>query len=226
MPPGSNYPAEDLARLRLARTDGIGPVNFRRLLAQHGSATAALAALPRLAARRAAPLRLCPESDALREMAAVQRLGGRFLFAGTPPYPTLLDMQEDAPPVLTLLGDPAALGGRAVALVGARNASAGGRRMAEDLAEQLAAAGLVVVSGLARGIDAAAHIGALRRGRTVAAVAGGLDQPYPPEHAALQARIAAEGGAILAEAPLGTARLPGTSPAATASSPASRSAWW
>ena len=207
MPPGSNHPAEDLARLRLARTDGSGPVNFRRLLAQHGSANAALAALPRLAARRAAPLQLCSEPDALREMAALERLGGRFLFAGTPSYPALLDMQEDAPPVLALLGDPAALRGRAVALVGARNASAGGRHMAEDLAEQLAAAGLVVVSGLARGIDAAAHLGALRRGRTVAAVAGGLDQPYPPEHATLQARIAAEGGAILAEAPLGTAPL-------------------
>ena len=214
MLPGSHHTAgsrqteaEDLARLRLARTDGIGPVNFRRLLSQHGNATAALTALPRLAARRAAPLILCPEADALREITAVHRLGGRFLFVGAHDYPALLDMQEDAPPVLAMLGDPAALTGRAVALVGARNASAGGRRMAEELAERLAAAGLVVVSGLARGIDAAAHIGALRRGRTVAAVAGGLDQPYPPEHAALQARIAAEGGAILAEAPLGTAPL-------------------
>ena len=116
-------------------------------------------------------------------------------------------MQEDAPPVLALLGDPAALAPRAVALVGARNASAAGRRIAEDLAEALAAEGLAVVSGLARGIDAAAHLGALRRGRTIACVAGGLDQPYPPENAGLQARIAAEGGAVLAEAPLGTAPL-------------------
>ncbi|MDN3568319.1 DNA-processing protein DprA [Paeniroseomonas aquatica] len=199
--------AEELARLRLARTDGIGPVNFRRLMARHGSAAAALAALPRLAARRGTPLVICPEADARREWAAVQRLGGRFLFAGELPYPPLLDLQEDAPPVLAVLGDPAALTGRAVALVGARNASAGGRRMAEDLAEQLAAAGLVVVSGLARGIDAAAHLGALRRGRTVAAIAGGLDQPYPPDHAKLQARIAEEGGAVVAEAPFGTAPL-------------------
>ena len=185
--------AESLARLRLARTDGIGPVNFRRLLAQHGSGLAALAALPRLAARRAVPLAICPEADALREWAAVERLGERFLVTGEPPYPPLLELQEDSPPVLAMLGDPAALQGRAVALVGARNASAGGRRMAENLAEQLTAAGLVVVSGLARGIDAAAHLGALRHGRTIAAVAGGLDQPYPPEHAALQARIAAKG---------------------------------
>lgn len=198
---------EALARLRLARTDGIGPINFRRLLAQHGNARAALAELPRLAARRAAPFTLCPEPTALREMEALHRLGGQFLFAGEASYPPLLALEADAPPVLAILGDPAALAGRAVALVGARNASAGGRRIAETLAEQLAGAGLVVVSGLARGIDAAAHIGALRRGRTVAAIAGGLDQPYPPEHAGLQERIAAEGGAVVAEAPLGTAPL-------------------
>lgn len=200
-------PAEALARLRLARTDGIGPLTFRRLLERHGSAQATLQALPRIAARRGAPLALCPEAEARREMGALHRLGARLLFAGEPPYPPLLAMQEDAPPVLALLGDPAALAPRAVALVGARNASAAGRRIAEDLAESLAAAGLAVVSGLARGVDAAAHLGALRRGRTIACVAGGLDQPYPPEHAALQARIAAEGGAVLAEAPLGTAPL-------------------
>lgn len=204
MPPPA---AELLARLRLARTDSIGPVTFRRLLARHGNALAALAALPGIAARRGTRLALCPEADALREMAALHRLGGRFLFAGEAPYPPLLDLAEDAPPVLAVLGDPAALAGRAVALVGARNASAAGRRLAEELAEQLAAAGLVVVSGLARGIDAAAHLGALRRGRTVAAVAGGLDQPYPPDHTKLQDRIAAEGGAVVAEAPLGTAPL-------------------
>ncbi|MFC7477553.1 DNA-processing protein DprA [Dankookia sp. GCM10030260] len=200
-------PAEALARLRLARTDGIGPLTFRRLLERHGNAGAALTALPRLAARRGTPFALHPEAEARRELEALHRLGGRLLFAGLAPYPPLLEMQEDAPPVLALLGDPAALAPRAVALVGARNASAAGRRIAEDLAESLAAAGLTVVSGLARGIDAAAHLGALRRGRTIACVAGGLDQPYPPDHARLQARIAAEGGAVLAEAPLGIAPL-------------------
>lgn len=204
---GTLPPAEALARLRLARTDGIGPLTFRRLLERHGTAGAALAALPRLAARRGAPFAVRPEAEARREMEALHRLGARLLFAGLPPYPPLLEMQEDAPPVLALLGDPAALEPRAVALVGARNASAAGRRMAEDLAAALAAEGLAVVSGLARGIDAAAHLGALRTGRTIACVAGGLDQPYPLEHERLQARIAAEGGAILAEAPLGTAPL-------------------
>ncbi|MGH7044753.1 MAG: DNA-processing protein DprA, partial [Acetobacteraceae bacterium] len=119
-------------------------------------------------------------------------------------YPPLLALLADAPPVLACLGDPALLAGRAVALVGGRNASANGARMAEALAADLATAGLAVVSGLARGIDAAAHAGALATGHTVAAVAGGLDYPYPPEHADLQSRIA-ESGAVVAEAPLGTA---------------------
>jgi DNA processing protein len=200
-------PAEALARLRLARTEGIGPLTFRRLLTRYGSAAAALAALPGFAARRAAPFALWPEAEARREAAALAKLGGRYLFLGIPPYPPLLELQEDAPPVLSLLGDPAALAPRAVALVGARNASAAGRRIAESLAEALARQGLVVVSGLARGIDAAAHLGALRAGGTIACVAGGLNVPYPPENAGLQARIAAEGGAVLAEAPLGTAPL-------------------
>ncbi len=200
-------PQEALARLRLARTEGIGPVTYHRLIARHGSAAAALDALPAHAARRGTPITLFPADAARREGETLRKLGGRFLFPGTPDYPPLLALAEDAPPVLALLGDAAALQPRAVALVGARNASAAGRRLAEDLAEALAAAGLAVVSGLARGIDAAAHLGALRAGRTIAAVAGGLDQPYPPDHAGLQARIAAEGGAVLAEAPLGVAPL-------------------
>ncbi len=191
-----------VARLRLARTDGIGPQTFRRLLERFGSAAAALDEMPGYGRGR---LRAPPEAEVSREMEAVAALGGSFLFLGTPGYPPLLDTLTDPPPVLALLGDPAALGPRAVAVVGARNASAGGRRIAGDLAEALAGHGLVVVSGMARGIDAAAHLGAMRKGRTVAVVACGLDQPYPPENASLQARIAAEGGAVLAEAPLGTA---------------------
>lgn len=200
-------PAEALARLRLARTDGIGPLTMRRLLSRYGSAGAAIEALPRLAARGGRQIALVPAGEAEREMAALERHGGRFLFAGAPGYPPLLDLLEDAPPALAVLGDPEALAMRAVALVGARNASAAGRRIAEELAEALARAGLAVVSGLARGVDAAAHLGALRAGRTVAAIAGGLDMPYPPENAALQARIAGEGGAVVTEAPLGTAPL-------------------
>jgi DNA processing protein len=204
MPAATTQPADASARVRLARTEGVGPQTFRRLLERFGSAAAALEEMPRYGQGR---LRAPPEAEALREMEAVAALGGRFLFLGTLGYPPLLDTLADPPPVLALLGDPAVFGPRAVALVGARNASAAGRRIAGDLAEALAGHGLVVVSGLARGIDSAAHLGAMRKGRTVAVVAGGLDQPYPPENAALQARIAAEGGAVLAESPLGTAPI-------------------
>jgi DNA processing protein len=199
-------PAQAQQHLRLARTEGVGPVAYRRLLARFGSAEAALEALPRLA--RAGGRKEMPNIPApaivAQEIERVATLGARLLFLDQPNYPPLLALLDHAPPVVSVLGDPAALSARAVALVGARNASVNGQRMAETLAAELARAGLVVVSGLARGIDAAAHAGALSAGRTVAAVAGGLDIPYPPENAALQARIAGA-GAVIAEAPLGTA---------------------
>ena len=127
-----------------------------------------------------------------------------MLVLGEPDYPPMLALLEDAPPAIAVLGDPALLSRRAVGLVGARNASANGQRMAETLAAELASQAILVVSGLARGIDTAAHTGALHTGQTAAAVAGGLDMPYPPENAKLQARIA-EQGVVIAEAPLGTA---------------------
>jgi DNA processing protein len=198
---------DHLDRLRLARTDGVGPILYRRLLQAYRSPAAALAALPELA--RAGGRTASPQpptrGDAEREVSALARIGGKFLFLGTPEYPPLLALLDDAPPVIAVQGDAGLLQQpRAVALVGGRNASVNGLRIAEDLAAGLGAAGIVVISGLARGIDAAAHTGALRTGRTVAAIAGGLDVPYPPENAALQARIAAD-GAIVAEMPLGTA---------------------
>ena len=195
-------------RLRLSRTDGVGPVTYRRLLRRFPTAAEALDALPGLAkagGRASAPV--TPTAASLqREIDQLHRLGAQFLFLDTPEYPSLLAWLDDAPPVITVQGDLLCLQTRAVALVGARNASANGQRMAETLARELAQAGLVVVSGLARGIDAAAHRGALAatNGRTIAAIAGGLDVPYPAEHDDLQARIA-EGGAVIAEAPLGTA---------------------
>ncbi len=198
-------PADTIDRLRLARAEGIGPVSYRRLLDRYGSAALALEALPALARTggRQAPLDVPSPDEAADELQAIARLGARVMFVGQPDYPPLLALLDDAPPVIMVLGDPTVLSERAVALVGGRNASANGQRMAEALAADLAYS-LVVVSGLARGIDAAAHIGALRTGRTVAAVAGGLDVPYPPEHAELQRRIAAS-GAVITEAPLGTA---------------------
>ncbi len=191
---------DEVARLRLVRTEGVGPVAYRRLMARFGSAEAALEALPALARAgggRAAPL-VPTAGEVRREIDQVAALGGRLIFLGDAAYPPLLARLDDAPAVLAVLGDAALLSGRVVAVVGSRNASANGQRIAEGLAADLAAAGIVVVSGLARGIDAAAHRGALRTGATVACVAGGPDIAYPPEHRDLQARIA-EGGAVVSE---------------------------
>ncbi len=203
---GSAEARDLIDRLRLARTEGVGPITYRRLLERYGSAAAALDALPglvRAAGRADKPI---PSAAAIEdEVAGTERLGGRFLMPHMPAYPPLLALLPDPPPALAVLGDPARLSDRAVALVGGRNASLNGQRMAAHLASALVGAGITVVSGMARGVDAAAHEAALAEagGRTVAAVAGGLDIPYPPQHAGLQARIAA-GGAVVSEAPLGT----------------------
>lgn len=195
--------SDDFARLTLARTEGIGPLTYRRLMERHRTPAAALAA-----AQHAGRHRIAPERAIRQEMAAMEELGARFLFAGAPDYPPLLALLPDAPPAIAALGDMAALAPRGVALVGARNASAAGQRFTEMLSRRLAQAGLAVISGLARGIDSAAHQGALgAQGRTIAAIAGGLDVAYPPENAELQERIAAEGGLLVTEAPLGTAPI-------------------
>ncbi len=198
--------ADELDRLRLARTEGVGPVTFRRLMARFATAAEAIEALPGLARSggRAEAPRVPGRDEATRELERLARLGGRMLFLGGPGYPPLLALLADAPSAIAVLGDVGCLSARAVALVGARNCSTNGERMAEALSTDLASSGLVVVSGLARGIDAAAHRGAMHVGRTVACVAGGLDCPYPAEHAALQAEVAAH-GAVVAEAALGVA---------------------
>jgi len=200
-------PPSDLGPfLRLARTEGVGPVGYRRLLQRFGSPGEALAALPglaRAAGRRSVHLPSLGEIE--DEIAATTRLGGCFLMPHMAGYPPLLAHIADPPPVLAVLGDPGLLLGRAAGIVGSRNASANGRHIAADFAAGLASAGIAIVSGMARGIDAAAHEAALQTagGVTVAAVAGGLDRPYPAHHAELQARIA-ERGAVVTEAPLGT----------------------
>jgi DNA processing protein len=191
--------------MRLARSERVGPATYKRLLQRFGSAVAAVEGLPDLARAGGGKVpSLISHAAAEREFERAERAGARVLFFGEPDYPTLLALLHDAPPVLSVLGDVTQLARGGVAIVGSRNASGAGCLVAEQLAEGLAQAGQVVVSGLARGVDAAAHDGALRQGVTVAAVAGGLDQPYPPEHAPLQARIA-ERGAVVAEAPFGTA---------------------
>ncbi|TCP34332.1 DNA-processing protein DprA [Sphingomonas sp. BK235] len=194
--------AERAARLRLIRTPSIGPVSYRQLLARFGSAQRAIDALPDLARRGGGRAPAVPPLAAIeRERAWVARLGARHLMLGDPDYPALLAALDDSPAVLTLRGDLALAARTSVAIVGARNASAAACRFARELAHDLAAAGASVVSGLARGVDAAAHGGALPA--TIGVVAGGIDVAYPPEHAGLQERIARE-GLLLAEMPPGT----------------------
>jgi len=196
--------AEKLARLRLARSENVGPITFRQLLERYGSGAAALAALPDLARRggRKRPIRICPAGAAEEEAAALTAAGADLLVLGETGYPPLLAAVEDAPPVIGLLGHRHLAEQPTVAVVGARNASANGRRLAQQIAAGLGAAGFVVVSGLARGIDAAAHQGALDSG-TVAVVAGGIDVVYPEENRALYEAIVAR-GLVLSEMPPGT----------------------
>ncbi|HEY0183859.1 MAG TPA: DNA-processing protein DprA [Rhodopila sp.] len=196
--------ADRIDHLRLIRCDGVGPVTYRRLLSRYGTPAAALDALPALAragGRPTTPL-IISASEAERELERTRSAGGRLMFLGDADYPALLAMTDDAPPCLIIAGEADLALRRCVAAVGGRNASANGQRMAENLAAELAVA-LVVVSGLARGIDTAAHRGAMRTGRTIAVVAGGIDQPYPRENAELHRRIA-ETGLLITEAPIGT----------------------
>jgi DNA processing protein len=205
--------------LRLARTENVGPVAFGGLLARFGSAGRALEALPELASRggRARPLRAPTAAEADVELGRGAAIGARLLAVCEPDYPARLAAADPPPPLLWVLGDAGLLNRPTVAVVGARIASAAGQRFARGLAADLGAEGFVVASGLARGIDGAAHEGALPTG-TVAVLAGGVDDLYPPEHADLYARIAAEGCLASENEPDG-ARRRGTSPAATASSP-------
>jgi DNA processing protein len=197
-------PAERMDWLRLIRSENIGPITFYQLLQRYGSAAAGLDALPELAQRggRSGSLRVPTRADALKELAAIERAGAKLVAWGEPGYPPALAAVEDAPPLLTARGDLELAQRRAVAIVGARNASANGKRFARDIAVQLGQQGFVVVSGLARGIDAAAHDGSLQTG-TVAVVATGIDRVYPEENRALSDAIAAR-GLLLAEQPLGT----------------------
>jgi DNA processing protein len=195
---------ERLDWLRLIRTENVGPVTFRHLLTRFGSAASALAALPDLAHRggRAQPLKIHPRSAAERELTELERLNGRLIALIEPDYPGALAALDDAPPVIAVLGQAQVLARPTVAIVGARNASANGRHFAGMLAQEIGNGGYTIASGLARGIDAAAHHAALPTG-TVAVVAGGIDVIYPPENESLY-RAIAERGAVVAEMPLGT----------------------
>jgi DNA processing protein len=201
---GEGAPDEErIDRLRLIRSETIGPITYAQLIARFGSAGAALAAIPDLAARGGgrAP-RLAGRDAVRREMEQVAKLGARYLFLGERDYPPLLAEVESAPPVLIAKGNSGLLNRPSIAIVGARNASAAGCRFARGLAQKLGEAGATIVSGLARGIDSAAHDGSLETG-TVAVVAGGIDIFYPPENEGRQ-RAIAERGLVVAEQPPGT----------------------
>ena len=193
---------DQIARLRLIRSDNIGPVTYFQLLARFGSAARAIEAIPDLAARGGgrAP-KLAARILVEREIERVAELGGRYLFLGQGLYPPLLAELETAPPALIVKGQLSLLDKPAIAMVGARNASAAACRFARTLAQDLGAAGAAVVSGLARGIDTAAHDGALETG-TIAVIAGGIDVAYPPENEDRQ-RAIAERGLLIAEQPPG-----------------------
>jgi DNA processing protein len=195
--------AERLDWLRLIRSENVGPITFFQLMARFGSARDALAALPELARRggRSKAIRLCDKASAEREIEGLAGLGAKLVAWGEDEYPAPLAALEDAPPLVAVRGHPHILKRPALAIVGARNASANGRRFAQTIARELGEAGIVISSGLARGIDAAAHEGALETG-TVAVVAGGIDVVYPKENAGLYDRIA-EQGVVMAEEPLG-----------------------
>ena len=189
--------------LRLSRSQNVGPRTFHTLMGHFGDARAALDALPALARRGGkgtAPL-VCSREQAERELATAETLGAVFIALGEPDYPQRLRMIDDAPPLLAVRGNRAALAAPAVAIVGSRNASAAGLKLTQRIAHGLSAAGFATVSGLARGIDAAAHRASLDKG-TIGVLAGGLDRIYPPEHTDLVDAIL-PAGVVLTEMPFG-----------------------
>jgi len=192
---------ERLACLRLIRSENIGPVTFRALINYFGGAEAALAAVPELSRRggRSRPIRLCPADKAEAELERAAQAGAVPLFTIEPGYPAALAVIDAPPPLLYVKGDAALLDRPIVSIVGSRQSSAAGNKIARVFAHGLGRAGYVVGSGLARGIDAAAHQAALQSG-TIAVVAGGIDVVYPPEHEALQ-RTIGERGCLITEMP-------------------------
>ena len=198
---------EKLSWLRLIRTENIGPITFYKLLERFGSAEAALKEIPSLAKRggRMEGLKAFPADQAEKEISQIEKLGAKLIARDEPEYPELLAQLEDAPPLITVLGHTALLPKPSLGVVGARNASLTGRKIAEDFSRKVGAAGYVIVSGLARGIDTSAHTASISTG-TIAVIAGGIDVVYPKENEALYRQIA-EQGTIIAESPFGTEPL-------------------
>ncbi len=196
--------SQRLSWLRLIRSENVGPATFRELIAHCGSAADALEMLPELVRRGGArrQIRIASLDDAEREMQAAARLGAFFVGIGEPDYPRYLRQCDNPPPLVAIKGNPDVFRLPPVAIVGARNASLVGIKFARTLARELGDAGYAIISGLARGIDTAAHEASLDHG-TVAVMAGGLDLPYPPENIELYKAIASRNGAAISEMPFG-----------------------
>ncbi len=193
--------------LRLIRSEKIGPRTFRQLVNRFGGAAAALDALPELAARQAKgrAIRIAARDEVLREIEASHKIGVRFVAMSDADYPAPLREIDSAPPLIAVRGDPQSLARDCVAIVGARNASAAGVALAQLLARDLRREDYTIVSGLARGIDAAAHRASLEPGfgaGAAAVLAGGHARPYPSENIALLEQIVDAGGAVVSEMPL------------------------
>ena len=203
LPTAKLAPEETLACLRLIRSDNVGPVTFRELVNHFGGARPALDALPHLAKRggRGKQFKICPAAEAEAELEAAERAGSRPVFTIEPGYPALLAACDVPPPMLYIKGRDDLLNKPGVAIVGSRDCSAAGAKLAQMFAHDIAGAGFVIVSGLARGIDRVAHQTALDRG-TVAVLAGGIDNIYPPENERLYHDIASR-GCLVSELPPG-----------------------
>ncbi len=195
---------ERLNRLRLIRSENVGPITYRQLMARYASAGEALDALPRLARRggRRRAIVLCSETEAMSELETLEKAGGKLVILGEETFPSPLGAIEDCPPVLQCIGHLHLLQQPTVAIVGTRNASTNGRRMADRFARAIGEAGFTIASGMARGIDAAAHSGSLDTG-SIAVLAGGVDNIYPKDNTDLYRELASR-GLLVSEVPFGT----------------------
>lgn len=201
---------EIIAAIRLARSENVGAVTFRQCLELFGTAEKALESLPMMASRRKRPITICNEERARKELEFIKERQGSVLIYGGRDYPRPLAQLDDPPSILTILGHEHLLRKKCVAIVGTRNASANARLLTRNFAQELTQAGYIVVSGMARGVDTAAHKGALEGG-TVAVLAGGVDHIYPPENQELYHAIV-KAGAVVSEVPIGVVPRPQSFP--------------
>ncbi|MCB1430356.1 MAG: DNA-processing protein DprA [Nitratireductor sp.] len=205
--PGGRFDLTDEQRLnwlRLIRSENVGPATFRDLINHFGTASSALDAVPELAKRGgvAARISIASRDDAQREMDQARKIGARFVGMGEPDYPVMLRGLDAPPPLVCTMGDTSIAASACMAIVGSRNASITGQKLATRFAGELGEHGYTVVSGLARGIDAVAHRASLKTG-TIAVYAGGIDQPFPEENVGLAREIHDQGGLLISEMPIG-----------------------